>query len=45
MCPGLKGSGEVVVTQELIAGILGVRRESVTQVAGRLHPYRRGASK
>jgi CRP-like cAMP-binding protein len=32
----LRGSGEVMVTQELIASMLGVRRESVTQVAGRL---------
>jgi len=40
-------SSEVVVTQEMIAGVLGVRRESVTQVAGALQKagiirYRRG---
>lgn len=28
--------GEVVVTQELIAGVLGVRRESITEAAGAL---------
>lgn len=38
---------EIVVTQELIAGLLGVRRESVTEAAGRLQEdgairYRRG---
>lgn len=32
----LPGSGEVTVTQELIASMLGVRRESVTHVAGQL---------
>jgi len=40
-------SGELVLTQELIAGILGVRREGITQAAGRLQHagyirYRRG---
>jgi CRP-like cAMP-binding protein len=40
-------SGEVVVTQELIAGVLGVRRESITVAAGNLQTagyirYRRG---
>ena len=30
----LRGSGEVIVTQGLIASMLGVRRESVTQAAG-----------
>jgi CRP-like cAMP-binding protein len=40
-------SSEVVVTQEMIAGVLGVRRESVTEVAGALQQagvirYRRG---
>ncbi|EHR72185.1 cAMP-binding protein [Burkholderiales bacterium JOSHI_001] len=40
-------STELVVTQELVAGLLGVRRESVTQAAGRLQAagyirYRRG---
>lgn len=40
-------SGEVVVTQELIAGVLGVRRESITEAAGALQragliSYRRG---
>ena len=40
-------SGEIVVTQESIAGVLGVRRESVTAVAGDLQKagyisYRRG---
>jgi DNA-binding FadR family transcriptional regulator len=40
-------SGEIVVTQEMIAGVLGVRRESVTEVAGDLQRagvirYRRG---
>ncbi len=40
-------SGEIVVTQESIAGVLGVRRESVTAVAGALQragliSYRRG---
>lgn len=39
--------GELVMTQELIAGLLGVRRESVTDAAGRLRDagyirYRRG---
>jgi len=38
---------QLVMTQELLAGILGVRRESVTEVAGRLQSsgsigYRRG---
>jgi CRP-like cAMP-binding protein len=38
---------EIIVTQELIAGLLGVRRESVTDAAGRLQEagairYRRG---
>lgn len=32
----LQGSGEVIVTHELIASMLGVRRESVTQVVGHL---------
>jgi hypothetical protein len=36
-----------VMTQELLAGLLGVRRESITQAAGRLQElghirYRRG---
>lgn len=31
-----QGHGEVVITQGLIAGALGVRRESVTEAAGRL---------
>jgi len=40
-------SGELVMTQELLAGLLGVRRESITQAAGRLQElgyirYRRG---
>jgi CRP-like cAMP-binding protein len=40
-------SGEVVVTQEMIAGVLGVRRESITDAAGVLQRaglirYRRG---
>ena len=40
-------SGELVMTQELVAGLLGVRRESITQAAGRLQGlgyirYRRG---
>ena len=40
-------SGEVAVTQEMIAGVLGVRRESVTEAAGSLQRagvirYRRG---
>jgi CRP-like cAMP-binding protein len=40
-------SGELVMTQELVAGLLGVRRESITQAAGRLQElgyirYRRG---
>jgi CRP-like cAMP-binding protein len=40
-------SNELVVTQELIANMLGVRREGVTEAAGRLHAaglitYRRG---
>jgi CRP-like cAMP-binding protein len=39
--------GEIVVTQEMIAGLLGVRRESVTEIAGTLQRagvirYRRG---
>jgi CRP-like cAMP-binding protein len=39
--------GELVMTQELVAGLLGVRRESVTEAAGRLRDagyirYRRG---
>ena len=39
--------GELVITQELVAGLLGVRRESVTEAAGRLRDagfirYRRG---
>ncbi len=38
---------ELVMTQELVAGMLGVRRESITQAAGRLQQagyirYRRG---
>jgi CRP-like cAMP-binding protein len=41
------GSNELIVTQELIANLLGVRREGVTEAAGRLHAagiitYRRG---
>ena len=40
-------SNELVLTQELIAGVLGVRREGITEVAGRLQTaglieYRRG---
>jgi CRP-like cAMP-binding protein len=40
-------SNELVVTQELISNLLGVRREGVTEAAGRLHAaglitYRRG---
>jgi CRP-like cAMP-binding protein len=40
-------SNELVLTQELIANLLGVRREGVTEAAGRLHAaglitYRRG---
>ena len=40
-------SREIVVTQEMIAGVLGVRRESITEVAGSLQRagvirYRRG---
>ena len=40
-------SSELTITQELIAGMLGVRRESVTEAAGRLQSlgyisYRRG---
>jgi CRP-like cAMP-binding protein len=40
-------SGELVMTQELVAGLLGVRRESITQAAGKLQDlgyirYRRG---
>ena len=40
-------SNELVLTQELIAGVLGVRREGVTEAAGRLQKaglieYRRG---
>jgi CRP-like cAMP-binding protein len=40
-------SGEVVMTQELVASALGVRREGITEVAGRLQRsgfirYRRG---
>lgn len=40
-------SGEVAVTQEMIAGVLGVRRESVTEAAGTMQRagvirYRRG---
>jgi len=39
--------GDLVMTQELVAGLLGVRRESVTEAAGRLRDagfirYRRG---
>ena len=39
--------GELVMTQELVANLLGVRRESITQAAGRLQDggyirYRRG---
>ncbi|OYU74668.1 MAG: Crp/Fnr family transcriptional regulator, partial [Burkholderiales bacterium PBB5] len=39
--------GELVMTQELVAGLLGVRRESITQAAGALQDggyirYRRG---
>jgi CRP-like cAMP-binding protein len=41
------GSNELVLTQELIANLLGVRREGITEAAGRLHAagliaYRRG---
>jgi len=40
-------SNELVMTQELIANMLGVRREGVTEAAGQLHKaglidYRRG---
>ena len=40
-------SNELAMTQELIANMLGVRREGVTQAAGKLHEaglieYRRG---
>ena len=40
-------SGEIVVTQELVARMLGVRRESITEAAGLLQQsgwirYRRG---
>jgi CRP-like cAMP-binding protein len=40
-------SNELIITQELVAGTLGVRRESVTEVAGKLQrsgyiSYRRG---
>jgi CRP-like cAMP-binding protein len=40
-------SGDLVMTQELVAGMLGVRREGITQAAGRLQEagfirYRRG---
>jgi hypothetical protein len=40
-------SGEFNMTQELVAGMLGVRREGITEVAGRLQEagfirYRRG---
>jgi CRP-like cAMP-binding protein len=40
-------SSELIMTQELIAGMLGVRREGITEVAGRLQKagfirYRRG---
>jgi CRP-like cAMP-binding protein len=40
-------SGELVMTQELLAGLLGVRRESITEAAGKLQElgyirYRRG---
>jgi len=40
-------SGEIVMTQELVASMLGVRREGITEAAGRLQEagfvrYRRG---
>jgi CRP-like cAMP-binding protein len=40
-------SNELIMTQELIANMLGVRREGVTEAAGRLHKtgiiqYQRG---
>lgn len=43
----LRGGDQLEVTQELIAGMLGVRREAVTEAAGRLQAaglihYRRG---
>lgn len=34
-----RGRGELAVTQEMIANTLGVRREGVTEVAGRLQQY------
>jgi len=40
-------SGELIMTQELVASMLGVRREGITEVAGKLQHagvirYRRG---
>jgi CRP-like cAMP-binding protein len=47
MCLDRLHSSELIMTQELIANMLGVRREGVTEAAGKLHKagligYRRG---